>query len=188
MPSTGNNKVYKGKGEVGKDITQFCIDGHLVEEVLGLIPAGIKIFGAKVVVGTGFSKHKTQVPNKLRRFGLQSLRVHTPTYEGDIVFDEISKKGIKDSIKGVCDVLNLNQDRSYFKYLVLSNGSGTGKFERTTKEIHPDETDLRKKLIVLGLTDAEGKIQGLLAELSAKKYACKIQEVTTRTVICSSMS
>ncbi len=187
MPLTGTNKKYQGNGKTGNTLTQFCIDGYLVEEVLGLLPKGIKIFGAKVVVGSGFSKCKTQIPNRLRKYGLQSLRTHIPTYEGDLVFDEVSKQTIKDSINGVCDALNLKNERAYFKYLTLSNGTAVGKFERTTKEIRPDETDLRKKLTVLGLTDGEGKIQGLIADISAKKYSCKIQEVVVRTVICSNL-
>lgn len=187
MPITGTNKAYKGNGKHGQTLTQFCIDGYLVEEVLGMLPKNIKIFGAKVVVGTGFSKHKTQIPNRLKKFGLQSLRTHIPSYEGDLVFDEVSRKSIKDSIKGVCEALNLKEEKAYFKYITLSNGTANGKFERTTKEIRPDETDMRKKLTVLGLTDAEGKIQGLVADISAKKYHCKIQEVTSRTVICSNL-
>ncbi len=188
MPTTGTQKLYKGNGKAGKVLTQFCIDGYLVDEVLKGIPKDVIIFGAKVVVGKGFSKHKTRIPNRLRKFGVTQLNMHEPAYEAFLVFDQVVRSTIVSSIKSVSEALELEVGGAYFKYLTLSNGEGTGKFERVTKEIRPDETDLRKKLTVLGLTDAEGKIQSLIGELSAKKYECKIQEVTTRTVICSTMT
>ena len=119
---------------------------------------------------------------------MQQLNEHKPAYEAYLVFDQVTKTTIRKAIKEVSKALDLNEEAAYLKYIVLSNGQGSGKFERTTKEIRPDETDLRKKLTVLGLTDAEGKIQTLIADISAKKYVCKIQEVSTRTVICSTMS
>jgi len=188
MSSIGQTKIYKGNGKAGKVLTQFCIDGHLVDEVLKDLPKGITIFGAKVVVGKGFSKHKAKIPNRLRKYGVQQLNEHKPAYEAYLVFDQVTRTTIKKSIHEVSKALDLNEEAAYFKYLTLSNGKGTGKFERTTKEIRPDETDLRKKLTVLGLTDAEGKVQTLIAEISAKKYECQIKEVSTRTVICAAMS
>ncbi len=115
------------------------------------------------------------------------LNIHNPSYEASLVFDQVDPSVIRNSIKEVGKALDLDTERAYFRYIILSNNDGTGKFERTTKEIRPDETDQRKKLIVMGLTEAEGKIQSLISDISAKKYSCKIQEITSRTVICSAM-
>lgn len=188
MPTTGQKKHYKGNGKTGRTLTQFCIDGFLVEEVLKSLPKSITIFGAKVVVGKGFSKHKTKIPNRLRKFGVSQLNIHEPAYEAYLVFDQVAKSTITKCIKQVSEALELDSTGAYFKYLTLSNGKASGKFERTTKEIRPDETDLRRKLTVLGLTDADGRIQSLISTLSAKKYECKIQDTSIRTVICAAMT
>jgi hypothetical protein len=70
------------------------------------------------------------------------------------------------------------------KRVEIAVGDNTAVFVRTKKEIHPDETDQRKKLTVLGLTSSEGNIVTILRALSAKKYSCKIEIIPTKRIMC----
>jgi hypothetical protein len=170
--------------------TQFCIDGYTVDEVLSDLPSNVSIIGAQVGVGQSFNKRKMIVPTKLKKLGVASMRATLPTEEASLVFDEVDPKTIRKSIEGVCDIMGVEKNKSWFKYITLAtaDGSAFGKFERTTKEIRPDETDLRKKLTVLGLTEGRGKMSNLIRAISANKYECKMQEVSVRTVMCNKLS
>ena len=187
MPRTGTRKLIKDKNKKTGELTQFCIDGYLVKEVLDALPSGVRIIGAQVHIGKAFSKCKLARTNKLKQLGVSWVRETMPTKEVAIVFDVTTKKTIQGIVDEVSEILKVDKNTAYFKYLTLSNTLGTGKFVRTTKEIHPDDKDLRKKLTVLGLTDADGRIQSLIADISAKKYVCTIQEIPVRTIICARM-
>jgi hypothetical protein len=45
-----------------------------------------------------------------------------------------------------------------------------------------DAADLRKKLRVMGLEDAQGKIQSLIADIGTGKYKCNFQEVLVKQI------
>ncbi|MHA2047111.1 MAG: hypothetical protein ACW99G_20155 [Candidatus Thorarchaeota archaeon] len=186
MGRTGAKKLVP-KSMKNKVATQFCIDGYLVNDVLNQVPGDVTINGAKVYVGKSFSKSKQSIPTSLKKMGVQSLYEHVPAQEAILVFDEVNKKTIKTKVADVCKYIDGDPDKAYFKYIVLDNGESKGKFERCTKEIKPYDEDLRKKLVVLGLTDAEGKVQSLIRDLGAKKYECKIQVEEVRTITCSKM-
>jgi hypothetical protein len=178
-------KKLAPKSMKNKTATQFCIDGHLVDEVLKQLPGDVKIIGAKVYVGKSFSKHKCTIPNSLKKMGVQSLYEHIPAQEAMLVFDETNKTHIREKVADVAKYIDGDASKAHFKYLTLDNGAAKGKFERTTKEIKPYDEDLRRKLVVLGLTDAEGKINTLISDLGAKKYECKIQIEEVKTVMCA---
>jgi hypothetical protein len=187
MPLAGTKKLAP-KSMKNKVATQFCIDGFLVNDVLRQIPNDVKIIGAKVYVGKSFSKKKQNIPTSLKKMGVISLYEHIPAQEAILVFDETTKKTILEKVADVCKFIDGDPAKAYVKYITLDNGASVGKFERCTKEIKPYDEDLRKKLVVLGLTDAEGKIQTLIRDLGAKKYECKIQMTEVRTIMCSQMS
>jgi hypothetical protein len=184
MPETGTKKLAP-KNMKNKTATQYCIDGYLVDEVLGQLNGKTKIIGAKVYLGKSFSKHKCTIPNALKKMGVHSLYEHTPAQEAIMVFDETTVKTIKDKVADVAKYIDADTEKAYFKYITLDNGQAKGKFERTTKEIKPYDEDLRKKLVVLGLTDAEGKVASLISDLGAKKYECKIEFEEVRTIRCA---
>jgi hypothetical protein len=180
-----NRKKLLAKEKRTKTATQFCIDGYLVDEVLKGLNGGIEIIGAKVFLGKAFSKHKIPIPNALKRMGVQSLREHRPDQEAMLVFDKTNKKSILEKVADVAKYIDTDAANAYFKYITLSNGHATGKFERTTKEIKPYDEDLRRKLTVLGLTDADGKISTLIQQLGAKKFECQISTEERRVIVCS---
>ena len=184
---TGAKKLAP-KSMKNKTATQFCIDGYLVNDVLKGIPSDVNIVGAKVYAGKSFSKKRQPIPNSLKKMGVQSLYEHIPAQEAIIVFDETNKKTILEKVADVCKYIDGDPEKAYIKYITLDNGSSVGKFERCTKEIKPYDEDLRRKLVVLGLTDAEGKIQSLIRDLGAKKFECKIQMTEVRTIMCSQLS
>lgn len=185
MPKTSEKLLAKEKRT--KTATQFCIDGVLVDEVLKNLN-GVSIIGAKVYVGKAFSKHKCTIPNSLKKMGVQSMYEHVPAQEAIMVFDNTNKATILEKVAEVCKYIDGDKSKAYFKYLTVSNGESTGKFERCTKEIKPYDEDLRRKLVVLGLTDGDGKISSLIATLGAKKYECQITMEEKRVIICSKMS
>jgi hypothetical protein len=180
-------RTNKKLAKRGRDITQYCIDGYLVDEVLEQIPANVKIIGAKVFVGQSYSKHKKAIPTALRKLGVQSLREHKPALDATLVFDEVNKSAIKTSVKEVCKKLNESPEKAYFMYVTLKNGTSTGKFVHTTKERVATEADLRKKARVLGLEDVDGDAKGLIKALSAKKYVCSISTQEVRTIMCTTV-
>jgi hypothetical protein len=171
-----------------KTVTQYCIDGYLVNEVLDDLPTGVTIIGAKVLIGSVHQRHKIVVPNRMKRLGVQMIQESVATQQATLVFDQVSKTVIKSKVAQVSRSMGVDPNLAFFKYITLQVTDATGKFEHCTKEIKPDETDLRKKLRVLGLEDAEGEVKNLIKVLSAKKYMCTIQHEQVRTIICSNMS
>jgi len=189
MGKTGTKKLApkEKKGKRDKTATQFCLDGYLVSEVLDGLPTGITILGAKVLIGAVHQRHKIVVPNRLKKMGVEKIEESVVSQQATLVFDQVTKTTIKSMVKGVSDSMKIDPAAAFFKYLTLSNGEASGKFEHCTKEIKPDETDLRKKLRVLGLTDGEGKINTLISALGARKYACEIKMEEVRTIVCSTI-
>ena len=183
MSRTGQKKV--AKKYKSKDETQYCIDGVLINEVLDNLSDKVEIIGAKVYVGLGYKKKKLAISNKLKRLGVQSIYANEPNKQAIVVFDATTKATIKRKCREVAREIIADVDKAYFKYLTVRGADGSGKFERTTKDIRPDDTDLRRKMIVLGLTEAEGKVNSLLAVLHAEAYKCKIDTVEVRTFICT---
>jgi hypothetical protein len=181
MARTGTRRLARE----GRNMTQYCIDGYLVDEVLDSLPSGVSIIGAKVNVGQTYSKHKKTVPTKLKRLGVSSLREHVPALDATIVFDETNKTTIKRNVKAVCKELKESVDKAYFMYITLKVGTTTGKFVHTRKERSATEADLRKKVRVLGLEDVDGQANTLIRALSAKKYTCQIQTQEVRTIMCT---
>lgn len=168
-----------------KEAFQFVIDGFLIEEVLKQIPEGIKIIQARVVVNPPCRNRKLIIPNRLKKLGVNYLRIREAATEIILVFDQVSKSTIIKNVKEACALQGMEYNRAYFQYIVLTNGKANGKFEHTTKEMRPDETDQRKKLRVLGLSMGQGPVQGLVADLGAKKYLCSVREETVRLLMCS---
>jgi len=178
-------KKYAPKTFKSSEGMQYCIDGVYVDEVLKGLPDNIKIIGGQVRIGTAWKRTKEVVPVALRRLGCTYFTKLHPSSEANITFDQISKTAIKENVKKACKLIDADYKKAHFRYITLTNGESNGRFERTTKELHPDERDLRKKATVLGLKDATGKIQGLIADISANKYFCRKQTVEVTTVICS---
>lgn len=171
--------------DMKKEAYQFVIDGTHIDEVLKQIPSTLKIIGAKLLCVKGTKTSHCIVPNALKKFGVDRMRVREASHEISWVFDETTKSIIKENVEKTIKNQKLDINRVIFSYVVLQNSEAVGKFCRTSKEINPDETDLRKKLHVLGLTSGKGKISTLIQDLGAKKYKCEIKETTARLLICS---
>lgn len=181
----GQKKVAtKERFREQKERNQYCIDAVLVDEVLKSLPNNITIIGARVRVGSPFKREKAIVPNKLRRFGCNYMIHSLPSTEAVITVDQVKPSTITTAIKKVAEYIHADPSKATFKYITLSNGTATGKFERTTKDIRLDEKDLRKKANVLGLKEGQGKITSLIADLHAKNFRCSWEEVTVRIVTC----
>lgn len=168
-----------------KNEHQFVIDGFLIEEVLKQIPSNIKILQAYVCLIKRGVEKRMVVSNHLRKLGVTTINQIDYTNKATLIFDEITREIIINNVKKVCQELNFDYEKAYFGYIVLSNGEATGKFTHTTKEVHPDERDLRKKLRVLGLVLGSGKVQSLVTDLGAKKFTCSIKEEIVKMVMCS---
>ncbi len=187
MGKTGTKKLAVDKNNKDRTITQYCIDGYLIDEVLDDLPTGVTVIGAKVLIGAVHQRHKIVVPNRLKRLGVQVIQESVVSQQATLVFDQVSKGTIKSKTKAVGVNIGADPKTAFFKYIVLGIPGATGKFEHCTKEIKPNEADLRKKLRVMGLTDASGKIADLIRQVSAHKYSCTIQFEEVRTIICSNM-
>ena len=101
-----------------------------------------------------------------------------------LTFDEVTPQTILRNTRLACNALGADPSRASFRYLVLQNGTGAGKFERTRKDITPDDNDRRRKTAVLGLTDAQGDVKNLISSVSAGAYSCHIETVPVRVVTC----
>lgn len=163
---------------------QFVIDAYQVEEVLSEIPSTLKIIQAQVLVNNNGHHRKVVVPNALRKLGVSHISERSERRQTSIIVDEISKSALKDKVLEVCKIMNADINKAYFKHIVLSNDQGAVKFQYATKEIKPDETDLRKKLKVLGAILGVGRVQSVINELNAKKYVCHIKEESVKFVMC----
>jgi len=181
-------KKQAPKDMKSKDAIQHCIDGYFVDEILKGLPAGIKIIGCGIRFGMPMKRKKVVVPKKLREVGTLSLNQIQPTLEASIVLDEVNKKQVKHSVQTVADYCGVDAGLAQFDYITLTNGDGTGKFVKCTKEMEAkgeDAADLRKKLKVLGLTVGEGRVQSLVADVNAGAYKCDFQdEIVKRVSLC----
>jgi len=182
--ATGVPRVKQAPANMRKEEHQFVIDGYLVNEVLAQLPPSIKILGGCIRISTWEKSGKIIVPNAARKCGVTSMHIRGSNKTAQIVFDSISKEAIKRKLAEACKVLNFPPAGAAFRYLLLSNGKGNVMFRFATKEIKPDETDLRKKLKVLGATEGQGQVQSVIADLNAKKYKCVIKEEPVKFVMC----
>ena len=170
---------------------QFVIDGYLVDEVLKQIPAQIKIVQAYINLMNRVPDVRIAVPNVLKKLGVTAMRDSGARKTVSVIFDKPSKEFIKQQVSKICKILNFPYEKAYFRYVVLSNTPYDSKeytalkFEHCTKEIKPNELDLRKKLRVLGATTGQGKVQSLISELGAHKYSCVIKEEPAKFIMCS---
>ena len=167
-----------------KNATQFIIDGYTVEEVLKQIPDGIKILGAKIECYKSGASRKIHISNALRKLGVTYIREFNDGKNIVLNFDETTPSRIKQNVKLACNLENLSYEKAIFKTLLIGNNEATGLFHHCTKEVRPDDTDLRKKMRVLGLISGQGKVHSLIQDIGAKKFHCSFKEETVRIMVC----
>jgi len=164
---------------------QFCIDGYYVDEVLKQVN-GVKIIGCKIRFGMPLKRKKQVIPKKLRQLGCNMMYAIMPCLEAEITLDETTPGAIKKSIKEVANYVGIDKGEAQFSSLTLSNGEGTGRFVKTTKEMAPknqeDALDLRRKAKMLGLQEATGKIQSLISSIGAGKFQCDFVDVQVKQI------
>ena len=181
MSRIGSRKEIKLGGTTG---VQMCIDGYLVHEVLPMIPKSVNIVGANVMISIPGKSHKIVVPNALRRLGVTYMREKFASKEASLVFDEVKPYLIEKNVKKICTAINADYKSAYFESLALSSQDASVRFHKMTKEIHPDETDLRKKAKVLGAKTGIGKVSNVYAALSASEYVCDFETIQVRIATC----
>jgi hypothetical protein len=183
MSKFGSRKEIK----LGVGGTQYCIDAYLVDEVLKAIPSTLEIIGANILIGIERSSHKVVVPNKLKKLGVTYMRERQANLETNVTFyGPTAKSTILKNVSKISEIIGTDKRKAYFKTITLQNNEASVYFIRTTKEIKPDETDLRKKLKLLGAKSGQGKCSSIYAELGSigKNYVCGIEEVIGRVAIC----
>lgn len=171
-----------------KELTQYCIDAYLFDEVMNLIPQEIKIQNIQLEAGTTFGKRKVIVPNHLKSLGVSYMREPYGQKEIYFNFEGISRAAIKKNVIEACSKLGLSRAMVKVRSIVLLYDGAEAYFVRTKKSIKPDETDLRKKLTVLGVVSGAGQMSKLYEKLSVKQYSCKFETVETRIVRCAKMT
>lgn len=183
-------KTAPSKLKNHNSVIQHCIDGYYVEEVLKSIPNGITIIGCRIRFGYPLKRKKAVIPRALREVGCNYLQRIESGLEAEITHDQVGKGQIRASVKRVAEYIGSDPEAASFRYIVLSNGTSNGRFVATTKEMEPkgeDAADLRKKLRVLGLETADGKVQGLIADLGKMTgaYRCDFEnEIIRKVALC----
>jgi hypothetical protein len=177
----GSRKEFKQKGKTG---IQYCIDAYLLTDVLSFLPKDVKIYGANVRVYSFGKTRKIPVPNKLRKLGVGYIHERSQWIDMSVVFDETTKTTIEKNIKAICKITGFEYRKAEVKSITLANNEASVYFHKTTKEQYPDETDLRRKLKVLGAKTGEGKVHSLYSQLGAEAIECQVEEVIVRTAIC----
>jgi len=172
---------------VFKDQTQHCIDAYLLDEVLAAIPQNVHILRLYATIGSTLHTRKAPVSNKLRRLGVTSMQVPrlVTSKRVTVLFEGASRNTIKNNCVKIAKEIGCTADEVWVDNCLLSYDNVNALFQRTTKELRPDDTDQRKKLKVLGLKHVNGDTKELLRVLSATSYKCDIQVVPVRTMICS---
>lgn len=168
-----------------KEEHQFVIDGYLIDEVLRQIPDEIHILSAEVWLIKREPDQQLTISTRLRKLGITRITQSSPFKQVRMGFDAVKKSALRRDVLEACTEFGIPFIKAYFGSIVLSNGTGAGKFKHCTKEIHPDATDKRKKLRVLGLITGQGKVQGLVTDLGAKKFKCTIKEEAVKMIMCS---
>ena len=167
-----------------KIFTQYCIDAQYALEVLCKIPKSIKIESLTFDVGMPMRRKKIVVPNALKKLGVTYMASSEPKIEVSGKVEECGRKEMATHIKEIANKFNYEPESVRVRSIKLSFNGTTAFFTSVTKAIHPDETDQRKKLRVLGLTSSEGNTAPMIQEINAKKYSCTFEIVPVRRVIC----
>ena len=167
-----------------KEGMENCIDAHLVSEVT--IPKGIKILGTNIMLKQFGKSHKLIVPNALKKLGVSTMRETVPIREISMNFDEVSQSKIIKNVKIVCLKMGLDWRKAHHRSLTLADENNTTSclFRRTMKENHPDETDLRKKLVVLAAKEGKGKVHDLFTKLGVAKFICAFETIQVKVAKC----
>lgn len=164
---------------------QYCIDSISFKEVMDMIPKTVEISDMWWEIGHTFGKTRYNVPSKLQKLGVKYISMPSAGRRYNGRFTNIARTKMVDNIKAVCAEAGVGFDKARIDKMKLEYDGVEAIFKYNTKEIRPDNTDQRKKLKVLGVTDITGGgLSKLLAQLSLNKYSCKIEEVTTKRVIC----
>lgn len=185
---TGSKKLIKSKHwKEGEILEQHCIEGYQVEKVLEGFSSDVTILKCDFVIGKFAAKRRVPISTKLEKLGVKLLYEHLPIRYAYLHLENVVPQEIREVVSIVAEEICAPKESAYFKKMEIGDADGSGIFNLFTKEIHPDTTDRRKKVKVLGLTSVEGRIQGVLGKLSAKKYECEVKIEQIKTVICSSL-
>lgn len=177
------------KGLKPKTMVQYCADVCYFNETLRAVPRSIKIESISFTMGNLMLKRKRKaVPNDLKRLGVTSSRETLNSTEHLVRMQGISsRKSLVDTARKLSGKLDEDLGWARVQRMELSYMGAKATFSKTTKAIHPDDSDMRRKLKVLGLTNSEGNIAPLIKELSAKKYSCTFQRTFSDHIICSEL-
>jgi len=169
-----------------KEMVQYCIDAYLFGDVMKSVPKSISIESVSFELGSSYKlRRRAAISNKMRKLGITSCRQTVPSIEYGVRIDGVGREALKKMAKELSKETNEDMDFARVSRLTLSYKESEATFNRTAKATKPDETDLRKKLKLLGLVSSEGNVVELIRELSASKYSCKFQRVFSDTIICS---
>ena len=178
------------KKKVTKEVSnpvQFCLDGTLVDEVLPMVK-GVDIIGCNIRFGMPIKRQKIVVPTKLKKFGVNKMSEIKAGLEAEIVLDSVTPAAVKKAVKNVAQHVGCDPKSATFRYITLSNGTASCRFDVTSKEMAAkgdDAADLRKKAKVLGAGESNGKIQSLFSDIGAEKFRCDFETVIEKRIaIC----
>lgn len=178
-------KITKHDKKQASALTQHCIEAHYVDELLE-IPDEVKIESVQWEIGEMHKKNQIKVPNKLKLLGVNYMRQLHATQHLEGTFEDCSRDEIRRRMQMICKETGHNPKRFRVRYAKIAVEGAEATFKRVQKELRPTQ-DLRQKVKVLGLSTHTGNINKLLRAVSAKKFTCQIDYVTTRTVVCSKM-
>ena len=97
-----------------KHAAQYCIDATQVHEVLALLNKSITINGCVIRFGMPISRRKVVVPQKLKKFGVQTLSEIKSVLEAEIVLDKTTPTAIKRAVKAVAEYTGVDQKKATY--------------------------------------------------------------------------
>jgi hypothetical protein len=173
------------KGQVDKQLFQFCILETYVNEVLDL-SSDVTIEEVSFEVGFSLKRMVSKVTPDLAALGVTSMREPSASMEAVGKLTGKRSSMLHDA-KEICATLGLDYRHMRVKRLVVSCNGARSIFTRMTKKlVHGDENKM-KSVKVLGLVVTEGSEKdsaNLIKILGAKKVHCQYSTQPVRTVIC----
>jgi len=170
-------------------VSQFYIDNGSLEDIFNRIP---KNFTIKELTWTGWNAtkwKKLHITETLKNSGVRSATEGGFRVKITGVFKNKSREEMLKLTDKIIKDYILQEDKFWVERMVLINGSNEAAYFKRIKKNISNNSDKRKKLIVLGLVGKTGQKQlEMMSELSAGKIACQFKNTTVRQVICSEIA
>lgn len=171
---------------------QLCLEAYRVDDVLRLLPSGVRIDKIELSHITRPQRITIEPPAKLRELFARIYHRMTPQVSDfDLTILNTDVPSVRESVKAMCEHYSVAERAITVKEIRISSKDGATLVFKLQLKSLPSGNDLRVKTRVLGLDkinrdpELETKAKELMSQFELSKYRCAFKVEEKRIAICS---